>query len=96
MQIRSIRHRGLRRLVEQGDGAAFPPAIADKLGKMVLFLQDMLREQELEDAGLWRAHRLTGDRKGMWSLHVTRNWRLAFRIDQNAIAIVDLDYEDYH
>ena len=37
-----------------------------------------------------------GDRKGTWSLHVTRNWRLTFRIDTEEHEICDLDYEDYH
>jgi proteic killer suppression protein len=44
----------------------------------------------------WKAHQLTGDRKGAWSLFVTRNWRMIFRIDQSEIEIIDLDYEDYH
>ena len=43
---------------------------------------------------LWKAHQLTGDRKGVWSLHVTRNWRLTFQIENSEI--VDVDYEDYH
>jgi toxin HigB-1 len=44
----------------------------------------------------WKAHLLTGDRKGWWSLSVSRNWRMAFRIDEKEQAIIDLDYEDYH
>ncbi len=32
----------------------------------------------------------------MWSLTVTANWRLTFRIDRDAMEIVDLNYEDYH
>ncbi len=43
----------------------------------------------------WKAHQLTGDRKGTWSLQVTRNWRITFRIDQAEGEILDLDYEDY-
>jgi toxin HigB-1 len=44
---------------------------------------------------VWKAHQLTGDRKGVWSLHVTRNWRLTFWIDdENEIS--DLNLEDYH
>jgi proteic killer suppression protein len=35
-----------------------------------------------------------GDRKGVWSLTVTRNWRLAFRIEDDEK--LDVDYEDYH
>ena len=39
---------------------------------------------------------LTGNRKGTWSLFVTKNWRMTFRIDRQEIEIIDLDYEDYH
>jgi hypothetical protein len=34
--------------------------------------------------------------QGTWILFVTRNWRITFRIDQDEIEIIDLDYEDYH
>ena len=44
----------------------------------------------------WKAHVLTGDRKATWSLHVTRNWRLTFRIDAEQGEIFDLNLEDYH
>jgi proteic killer suppression protein len=56
----------------------------------------MEQENELQTIPSWRAHRLTGDREGAWSLSVTKNWRLTFRINQAEIEIVDLDYEDYH
>jgi proteic killer suppression protein len=41
------------------------------------------------------AHQLTGDREGIWSLTVTRDWRMTFRVS-DALAIEDLDLEDYH
>jgi proteic killer suppression protein len=52
--------------------------------------------QELHDVPNWKAHQLTGDRKGTWSLGVTRNWRMTFSVDRVVGEIVDLDYEDYH
>ena len=64
--------------------------------KMLAFLQDMEDADELRSIPLWKAHQMTGDRKGAWSLHVTRNWRLTFRIDAGEREICDLDYEDYH
>jgi toxin HigB-1 len=39
---------------------------------------------------------LTGNRKGEWSLFVTKNWRITFRIDGQDIEIIDLNFEDYH
>lgn len=96
MKIRNVLHRGLRRLIQEDDTAGVQPAVAPKLRRMVSFLQDMEREEELRAVPGWRAHRLTGDRKGTWSLSVTANWRLTFRIDRDEREIVDLDYEDYH
>jgi proteic killer suppression protein len=44
----------------------------------------------------WKVHTLTGDRKGTWSLSVTRNRRLTFRIGAAEHGIRDVDLEDYH
>jgi len=47
-------------------------------------------------AGTAALRQPAGDRKGTWSLMVTRNWRIMFRIDPAEEEIFDLDYEDYH
>ena len=96
MKIRSVRHKGLRRLIENDDAAGLQAMFVDKIRKMIAFLQDMEREDELRTIPTWKAHQLSGGRKGTWSLFVSRNWRLTFRIDQAEIEIIDLDYEDYH
>ena len=44
----------------------------------------------------WKVHSLTGDRKGTWSLSVTANRRLTFRIDMADREICDVNLEDYH
>lgn len=96
MRIRNILHKGLRRFVEDDDPSALPAASVPKLRKIISFLQDMEAEAELRAVPAWKAHLLSGDRRGTWSLFVTRNWRLTFRIDTDGIEIIDLDYEDYH
>lgn len=78
------------------DTSGLPPSHIDKIRKMLAFLQDMGREDELHAVPGWRPHRLTGERRGTWSLFVTRNWRITFRIDRTAGTITDLDFEDYH
>jgi toxin HigB-1 len=96
MKIRNVIHKGLRRFIEADDTSGLAAAVVSKLRRMISFLQDMKSADELRSIPSWKAHQLTGDRRGTWSLFVTRNWRLTFRIDNDEIEIVDLDYEDYH
>lgn len=96
MKIRNVIHKGLRRFIEDDDASGLQPAVVVKVQRIVSFLQDMEVEDELRTLQSWKAHMLTGDRKGTWSLSVTRNWRMTFRIDREEIEIIDLDYEDYH
>jgi proteic killer suppression protein len=96
MKIRNVIHRGLRRFIERDDASGLSPAVVEKVRNIVTFLQEMEDARELRDVPSWRVHQLTGDRKGTWSLTVTRNWRLTFRIDRTEGEILDLNYEDYH
>ena len=63
---------------------------------MFAFLDNMEDSEELRMLTAWRCHTLTGDRKGTWSLSVTRNRRLTFRIDIMKGEIRDTNLEDYH
>lgn len=96
MIIRSVKHKALRRLITDDDASGLPAQFVGKIRNIIAFLQDMEREEELRSVPTWKAHLLTGDRKGTWSLFVSKNWRITFRIDQQEIEIIDLDYEDYH
>ena len=73
-----------------------PTDTVDKLRKMLAFLDDMQDPEELRALSSWRVHTLMGDRKGTWSLGVTRNRRLTFRIESAEREICDLNLEDYH
>jgi proteic killer suppression protein len=39
-------------------------------------------------------HELKGKRKGTWSVQVTGNWRVTFKLQKGDI--FDVNYEDYH
>ena len=94
MKIRNVVHRGLRRFLQRNDPSGLAPAVVEKVRNILTFLQEMDDEQELRDVPSWEAHQLAGDRKGTWSLTVTRNWRITFGIDPTDEEIFDLDYED--
>jgi len=96
VKIRSFEHKGLRRLYIEDDIRGIPPDSADKLRKTLAFLDEMAEVDELRSLPSWRAHTLTGNRKGTWSLSVTRTRRLTFRIDGDKPEICDLSLEDYH
>jgi toxin HigB-1 len=96
VRIRSFVHKGLRALYIEDSAKGVPPDSLDKLRKMLAFLDDMLELGELRLLPTWKAHILTGDRKGTWSLSVTRNRRLTFRVDSAEQEICDVNLEDYH
>jgi toxin HigB-1 len=96
MKIRNFVHKGLKRLYVEDSGRGVPPDTVDKLRKMFAYMDDMQDPEELRALPSWKVHTLTGDRKGTWSLSVTRNRRLTFRIDQAEREIFDVNLEDYH
>lgn len=96
MKIRTFVHKGLKKLYAEDSAKGVPPDTVDKLRKMLAFLDDMQDPEELRSLPMWKVHMLTGDRKGTWSLSVTRNRRLTFRIDVAESELYDLNLEDYH
>ena len=96
MRIRNFAYKGLKQLYAKASARGVPPDTVDKLRKMFAFLDVMQHPEELRALTTWKAHTLTGDRKGTWSLHVTRNRRLTFRIDTAEAEICDVNLEDYH
>jgi proteic killer suppression protein len=96
VKIRNFVHKGLKRLYAEDVAKGIPPDTVDKLRKMLAFIDDMQDAEELRVLPAWKVHTLSGDRKGTWSLSVTRNRRLTFRIDTAEREVVDLNLEDDH
>ncbi len=96
VRIRSFAHRGVKQLYEQNVTKGVPAEGADKLRKMLAFLDGMQDPDELHALPVWKAHVLKGDRAGTWSLALSRNRRLTFRIDSAEWEIYDVNLEDYH
>jgi len=66
--------------------------LAAKLRVQLGFLETMAASDELRALPFWKPHQLSD---GRWSLPVTANWRLTFRVDDALGEISDLDLEDY-
>jgi toxin HigB-1 len=96
MEIRNIKHKGLKNFIEKGQTKGLPPHYIDKISDIVGFLLDIEAIDEVFALTKYKPHRLTGDRAGEYALSVTPNWRITFGHDAEDREIIDLDYEDYH
>lgn len=91
--IRSIRHKGLKRLYEDADPRGVIAEHIVKLRDILARLDAARGVADMDLPGL-RLHPLKGERKGAWSVTVHANWRVVFRFaDHDAF---DVDYLDYH
>ena len=92
--IRGFRHKGLRRLFEVGDPRGVPPQLARKLVNVLSFLNVAANPEQAAPFPGLRLHRLKGELGGMWSITISGNWRVIFRIANGDVR--DVDYVDYH
>ncbi|HEY1219143.1 MAG: type II toxin-antitoxin system RelE/ParE family toxin [Bryobacteraceae bacterium] len=91
--IRSIRHKGLKRLQADDDPRG---GFAEHVVKLrdILARLDAARVVDDMDMPGFGLPQLKGDYKGFWAVTVRANWRVVFRFD-DADAF-DVDYVDYH
>jgi proteic killer suppression protein len=90
--IKSIRHKGLKRLFEDDDPRGVNPEHVDKLRDILATLHAAPTVTHMDLPG-FRLHALKGKLKGFWAVTVRANWRVMFRFDAGA---EDVDYVDYH
>jgi len=91
--IKSIRHRGLRRLYENDDRRGIN---AEHVEKITTILAQLDRAAKPDDMALpgFKLHPLKGDMAGFWSITIRANWRVIFRFEGRDVA--DVDLIDYH
>jgi toxin HigB-1 len=85
--IKGFRHKRLKRLYESGQASALPPELVRKLERVLTILDVATAIESIRLPGL---HPL----KGVWSVAISANWRLVFRIDAGNVH--DVDFLDYH
>lgn len=80
---------------QTGRSKGLPGNLVGRLRNMLAYLNAIVTTEELKLPPNFGAHQLGGDRAGIWSLTLTKNWRMTFCINE-ALEIEDLDLEDYH
>ncbi len=93
MAILRFRHKGLERYFLTGSRAGIQAKHAGKLRLILgrLNVAAAPRDMGLPGLGL---HPQKGDRRGIWAVGVSGNWRVTFRF--SGPDVEDVDYEDYH
>jgi proteic killer suppression protein len=91
--IKSFKHKGLERFYIRGTTAGIQVAHAKRLRLILSNLDQAESPDDMDLPGL-RLHPLRGDKKGVWSVSVSGNWRVTFRFNGRDAEIVN--YEDYH
>jgi toxin HigB-1 len=91
--LRSFKHKGLKRLFEDGETKG---VAADHIQKIENILAVLNRAQGPEDMRLpgFALHPLKGELTGFWSVTVRANWRIVFRFENGDAYEVNLN--DYH
>ncbi len=91
--ILSFKHKGLARFFEHDSKSGIQAQHAERLRLILGRLNVAVAARDMDLAGL-RLHGLKGERKGVWSVWVSGNWRVTFQFVGRDVELVD--YEDYH
>lgn len=91
--IRTLRHRGLKRLYERGDRRRLRPDQVARISSVLSALDVASKPSDLS-LPRYRIHPLKGDLEGYWSISVSGNWRIVFRFRNGDV--YDVDLVDYH
>jgi len=91
--IKSFKHKGLEEFFYRGRKKGVQPDHADKLSRILDRLNAADDVKDMNYPGS-RLHKLTGDKKGQYSVRVSGNWRVVFEFIGGNVYIVD--YDDYH
>ena len=94
MKIRSVRHKGLKRYIEDDDAKGIRPDLINRVRNILAMLISAVDIDGINGPPGWRIHRLTGDCAGTWSISASGNWRITFELEDGEIG--NLDLEDYH
>ena len=91
--IRGFKHKGLAKFFQTGSKSGIQARHAERLELVLGRLSAATAPTDMGLPGL-ELHPLKGNRKGVWAVTISGNWRVTFLfVGKDAD---DVDYEDYH
>ena len=91
--IKTFKHKGLKLFFDTGSTRGIQATHASRL-RMQLVALDTAQELSDLDIPGYKLHPMKGDKKGIWAISVSGNWRLTFEFRDGHVYL--LMYEDYH
>lgn len=91
--IRSFRHKGLERFFTKSERSGIDAKQAGRIARVLDRLDAAVRPEDMNLPG-YKFHQLKGDRRGVFAVWVTGNWRITFGFKDGEAVNVNL--EDYH
>lgn len=91
--ILGFRHRNLERLFERDRRQGIPPALVNKIVRILARLDEAAQPGDMNLPG-YQLHKLRGRLEGHWAVKASRNWRVTFRFVGEDVT--DVNLVDYH
>jgi len=91
--IRTFRHKGLKRLFETDNPSGVRAGQVRRIRDVLAHLDEARRPSDLDLPG-YRLYPLRGGLKGCWSVTISGNWRIVFRLEEGDA--FDVELVDYH
>lgn len=91
--IISFKHKGLERYFTKNEKRGLNQQHIKRIARILdrLDSAEVIKDMDLPGYGL---HALLGNKHGIWSVKVSANWRLTFKLSEGEASEVNL--EDYH
>jgi len=91
--IKSFKHKGLEKFFCNADACGIQTQMAARIDRMLDAIDQAQDVNELALPG-WYLHPLKGDKKHLYSMRVSGNWRITFEFRKGDATMLNL--EDYH
>lgn len=91
--IQSFQNKELEKFFLEGVTKGIPQEFNKKIAARLEAIDSAVDIEDIRLPG-YNLHELKGDKKGIWSIKISGNWRITFRFEGSEA--YDVDLVDYH
>ena len=91
--IKNFKHKGLEQFFTKNSRKLLDTKDLPRITRILDRLDTVIVAKDMDIPG-WDFHELKGNRKGVWSVAVRKNWKITFRFENGEA--YDVNLEDYH